>query len=103
MHDVEIMTVVECVEDGSYYITGFEFTKLFLFQDLVKEFATLQEFHHDVNVLVIFINVVTFHNIWVVNLLQDFNFIAQSSAIVFGEFTPKVLKISFSMFISFCF
>ena len=68
------VTVVNCLDDLSEYMTSFIFLENPCINNLIKELAALTKFHDDVNISVIFKRFKHFAYIRVIKILQYFNF-----------------------------
>ena len=54
--------------------------------------TSLHEFHNQKEVLVILVNIKELYDVWVINLLQNVDFVLQPDLIFLGQFTSKKSK-----------
>lgn len=50
--------------------------------------STIHEFHHKEEILIVFVYIVEFDDIWMINLLENIDFILKSCPIIFCQFAP---------------
>jgi len=50
--------------------------------------TTIHEFHHKEEILIVLVHIVELDDIWVVNLLENIDFILQSLPVIFCQFAP---------------
>ena len=51
--------------------------------------TSLHEFHNQEEILVILVNIKELYDVWVINLLQNVDFVLQPDLIFLGQFTSK--------------
>jgi hypothetical protein len=69
MNDAHFMKVPNSVYDGHQNLAGLPFRIMLLLHDAVEQFTSRHQFEHQIELFFVFINLVEFNNIWVVDLL----------------------------------
>lgn len=87
MDDSQLVAVVESVEEGCNDVAGLRFGEPLALQDLIEELAASFEFHDEEVVFFVFVDVVKFDNVRVVNLLEDVDLILQANLVLLCQIT----------------
>ena len=88
MHDAQLVAVNDSVEKRDHDFATLSLREGLLLHNLLKQLTrqtikkreltyltACQNFHYDVDVLVVFLNIVQFNDVWVVDLLHNVDFI----------------------------
>lgn len=73
MDHAQLVTVNQSVENGADNFLSLFFAERLFLADVLKEFAAFKQLHHNVNVLVILLDIQHFYDVGVINLLNDFD------------------------------
>ena len=83
MDNIHAMAVFDCINNGHSGLSGQAFIKVVSFDNYVKKLSTSHEFHDQVEVRLVFVDVDQLDNVRVVNLLQNVDFILKFLNLLF--------------------
>jgi len=100
--NIEVVAINQSIKDGRDNISCFFLGELLLGQNLIEKLASRHQLHHQVVVAIVFVNIVEFANVGMVNLLQDVDLVLQSNSVfivhfAFGNDFDGNLVASFSL------
>jgi len=105
--NIEVVAINQSIKDGRDNISCFFLGELLLGQNLIEKlkksptlrmilratyFASRHQLHHQVVVAIVFVNIVEFANVGMVNLLQDVDLVLQSNSVFIVHFASEKMS-----------
>jgi len=105
--NIEVVAINQSIKDGCDNISCFFLGELLLGQNLIEKlkksptlrmilratyFASRHQLHHQVVVAIVFVNIVEFANVGMVNLLQDVDLVLQSNSVFIVHFASEKMS-----------